>query len=62
MPLDRRSGWALVEFTDDEAKALDWAARKGAADLRREGWKDMARNADILDSAREKFATLMEER
>jgi hypothetical protein len=40
-----------LDLTDDEVRALAWAARQGAAKLRAEGWADMARNADILDSA-----------
>lgn len=38
-----------VPLSDDERKALAWAARRGAHELRSEGWPDMARNAEILD-------------
>ena len=45
----------VIALTDDEAQALMWAARKGATQLRAEGWRDMANNADILDRACDKL-------
>jgi hypothetical protein len=39
-----------VVLSDDERKALAWAARRGAALLRVEGWPDMRQNAEILDA------------
>jgi hypothetical protein len=38
-----------IVLSDDERKALAWAARKSAHLLRSEGWPDMKRNAEILD-------------
>lgn len=43
------SNRGAVSLSDDERKALAWAARRGAHELRAEGWPDMKRNAEILD-------------
>jgi len=45
----RRQLEGAVVLSDDERKALAWAARHGAHALRSEGWADMKRNAEILD-------------
>lgn len=40
-----------VDLTDDETRALVWAANRASRYLRAEGWPDMKNNAEIVDRA-----------